>query len=209
VIRTIGSPHPLTAPPVTGGSIRAAAKRAGNSSVIGESHMNARSLLLAGRRRLRRVTIPVAAAAALAFTMLALPSGTPAAQATPVPNGCLSHHEYLCTWQNSNYSGTEWIYPEFGSGQGDGYWWYVGSAANDQISSLYNYTLSYAYVAKDCPADSQWTYLGIADGAPNLANSEWPNLSGMNDSISAWSIGPDGETKPVFPDHGSRMNGGC
>jgi hypothetical protein len=111
---------------------------------------------------------------------------------------------YLCGWQNSNYSGTQWNL----TGE-DGYWWTVGSAANDKISSLYNHSLSYGFVAKNCPADSEWTYIGAGFAAPNLANNKWPDQTSMNDSISAFGIGGVGEPHPNFPDHGSRMFGGC
>jgi hypothetical protein len=169
--------------------------------------VNSRSFPLSGRRRLRRVAIAGAAASALALGVSALPFLIPVAQATPVPNGCIGHSGDLCTWQNSNYSGTQWNFTP--SVLTDGYWWTVGDAANDQISSLYDYNSSYVFVAKNCPADSEWTWIGTADGAPNLADNKWPDGTGMNDSISAYGIGTPGEPHPNFPDHGSRMLGGC
>jgi Peptidase inhibitor family I36 len=175
--------------------------------------MNSRSFPLSGRRRLRRVAIGGAAASALALGMLALPSGIPAVQASPaVPRALSSCQQlrigFLCTWQNSNYGGTQWNFPEFG-GHPDGYWWYVGDAANDKVSSLYAHTDSWAFVAKNCPADSEWTWIGAGGSAANLANNKWPNQTSMNDSISAYGIGGVGEPHPNFPDHGGRMDGGC
>jgi hypothetical protein len=146
--------------------------------------------------------------------VVALPAGIPAVQAATAAPASVSScqqlvRNYLCTWQNSNYSGTQWNYAELGSQQTPGYWWSVGSAANDKISSLYDWSDSYAFVAKDCPADSEWTWIGTASGAPNLANNKWPDQTGMNDSISAYGLGTVGEPNPNFPDHGSRMLGGC
>jgi hypothetical protein len=161
--------------------------------------MNWRSHLPSGRSRVRRAAIVVAAATALTPALLTLP--TPAAEAASCPDNT------LCTWQNSNYGGTQWNY----SGH-LGYWWYVGNSANDQISSLHwNYNSSlqgvFAYVAKNCPADSQWTWISPGGVAPNLANNKWPDGTSMNDSISAWAITTN--PKATFPAHGSRTAGGC
>ena len=171
--------------------------------------MNSRSLPLPGRRRLRRVAIAGAAASAISLAVVALPNAIPAAQALAVPVSCNANQHYLCTWQNSNYTSTQWNFPEFGSQHADGYWWYVGNAANDKISSLFNYTQSWGFVAKNCLADSEWTWIGVASGATNLANNKWPDGTSMNDSISAFGIGGLGEPHPNNPDHGSRMLGGC
>ena len=113
--------------------------------------MNPRSPLFSGRRRLRRVAITGAAASTLALGMSALPSAIPAAQAVaiPIPLSCNLNAHYLCTWQNSNYTSTQWNFPEFGSQHTNGFWWYVGDAPNDKISSLYNATQSWGFVAKD------------------------------------------------------------
>lgn len=163
--------------------------------------MNARSHPIFRRNGLRLAAIAVLAPA-LSLTVAALPFATPAAQALSCPR------DSLCTWQNSNYSGTQW---NFGFGRQKGYWWYVGAAANDQISSLYNNSAygEFAYVAKDCPADSQWTWIDLQGKVSNLANAEWPNLTSMNDSISAWAEGVTGQSSPAFPAHGSRVDGGC
>jgi hypothetical protein len=167
--------------------------------------MNLHSSGLSRRLRLRMVAIASAAASVLALGTLALPGGIPAAQAS-VASCQQLQRVYLCTWSNSNYSGTEW---NFTGGPMLGYWWYVGNSANDQISSMYDWTNSWAFVAKDCPANSNWTYIGVSVAVPNLANNEWPDGSSMNDSISAIGVGNAGEPNPNFPDHGSRPAGGC
>lgn len=171
--------------------------------------MSWRFHLLFGGSRLRRAVVVVAA---VALAMFALPFATPVAQAqaNAIPNGCLSQYNTLCSFRDANYSGTRWLFHNT-SGQPCCYWWYVGSSANDQISSLFNMSThsQFAYVAKNCPADSQWTWLDQGYGAPNLANNKWPDQSSMNDSISAWAFGPGGQPSPAFPPHGSRMFGGC
>jgi hypothetical protein len=164
--------------------------------------MNARSHPIFRRNGLRLAAIAVLAPG-LGLAVSALPFATPAAQASSCPVNT------LCTWQNSDYTGTQWNLGEIG--RQPGYWWYVGSAENDQISSLWFNSQSglYAYVAKDCPADSQWTWIDGQGKNSNLANAEWPNLTSMNDSISAYAIGVTGQTSPAFPAHGSRVDGGC
>jgi Peptidase inhibitor family I36 len=151
-------------------------------------------LPLLGRRRLRTAAIVVAATPALALAVVVLPSATPA-----YAYSCGLNE--LCTWQNSNYGGTQW---NFGIG-GEGYWWYVGDGANDQISSIYNHTGGWkAWVDKDCPAGGQYTWIGNGSQAPNLANNKWPNGTTMNDSISAFGLDDNS-----VPAHGSRTGGGC
>lgn len=173
--------------------------------------MNLRSFVLSGRRRLRQVTVVAATASVLLTGILAFPVGATAAEAAsvPVPLSCTQLHFPFCMWHDSDYRGTQWVFPEFGSGHQDGFWWSVGSAANDKVSSLHNGTLSWGFIAKNCPADGEWTWVGAGSSNTNLAGSEWPDLSNMNDSISAFGIGTQGEPHPNFPDHGSRINGGC
>ncbi len=164
--------------------------------------MNARFRPLFRRNRLRLAAITVLAPA-LGLILAAAPLSTPAAEAA-IPS-CALH--YLCTWQNASYSGTEWRLNLTG-GREYHTWWTVGSAANDKISSYYNATLDYAYIAKNCLADSQWTYIIYGNYNPNLAPNRWPNGSGINDSISAYAIGAPGQGVS-FPAHGSRTEGGC
>jgi hypothetical protein len=155
-------------------------------------------LPLLGRRRLRRAAIVVAAAPALALTGVALSSATPA-----YAYSCALYA--LCTWQNSNYSGTQWNFTVT-SGQKGGYWWYVGNAANDKISSIdNNHTSSRAWFDKDCLAGGNDTWIGSLQKAPNLANNKWPDGTSMNDSISAWAV----VAGTGAPAHGSRTAGGC
>ncbi len=155
--------------------------------------MNAHPHRLFGRKRLRLAVI--AMTPALALTLFALPSATPA-YAYSCGGG------YLCTWQNSFEGGTQWNF-HVTSGQPGTYWWYVGNTPNDQISSIHNSTVSKGWFNKDCLAGSQYTWVGSGASANNLANNLWPNGTSMNDSISAWAISTN------YPAHGSRTAGGC
>jgi hypothetical protein len=160
--------------------------------------MNLRSNRYFGRNRVRLAAITVLAPA-LGITLASAASAAP-----EVVPSCPLHH--FCTWQNAGYSGTEWQLYLTG-GRETHTWWFVGSA-NDQISSYHNFTLAYTYIAKDCLADSQWTYIGGGNYNPNLAPNKWPDGSGINDSISAFAIGVAGQGVS-FPAHGSRTEGGC
>jgi hypothetical protein len=165
--------------------------------------MNTRSgLTLLGRSRLRQAAT-LASASALALTGVALFSA-PAANAA----SCASGH--ICTWQNSNYSGTQWNYAGT-SAQPVRYWWYVGSAANDQISSIWVNlsTANRAWFDGYCEAVSdEETWMPAGAKAPNLANNNWLGSAGrydMNDSITSWAI----TSASGSPAHGSAPDGGC
>ncbi|HKT01248.1 MAG TPA: peptidase inhibitor family I36 protein [Rugosimonospora sp.] len=165
--------------------------------------MDVRSLLLYGRKRLRPVAIVGAAASVLSLGMVTLPSATPAWAAS-----CPSGH--ICAWRDSNYSGTQWNYAG-NSFQPAGYWWYVGSAANDQISSIWVNLPSTqrAWLDGYCIAVSdEETWMPAGSKAPNLANNNWLGSVGrydMNDSITSWAI----TSASGSPAHGSSTNGGC
>jgi len=162
--------------------------------------MNTRSgPTLLGRSRLRQAAI-VTSASALALTGAALFSA-PAANAA----SCPVYH--ICTWQNAGYSGTQWNYGG-SSGQPRGYWWFVGNAANDQISSIFvTLTSSKAWFDGYCPASSgEETWMPAGAAAPNLANNNWlgDGLE-MNDTITSWAI----TSASGSPRHGSSPDGGC
>lgn len=164
--------------------------------------MNARFRPLFRRNRARLAAITVLAPA-LGLTLAAAPFSTQVAEAA-VPS-CT--HGYLCTWHDAGYGGTEWRL-NLTSGRETHTWYTVGSAANDNISSYYNSTLVYAFIAKDCLAGSQWTYIIGGNYNPNLAPNQWPDRSSINDSISAYAIDAGGQGHS-FPAHGSRTEGGC
>ena len=161
--------------------------------------MNTRSgLTLLGRSRLRQAAI-LASAPALALTGVAL-SSAPAANAA----SCPVYH--ICTWQNANYSGTQWNYIRH-SGQPAGYWWFVGNAANDQISSIFvTLTSNRAWFDGYCPASGgEETWMPAGAAAPNLANNYWADKYEMGDTITSWAI----TSAKGSPAHGSIPDGGC
>jgi Peptidase inhibitor family I36 len=163
--------------------------------------MNARSHPLSRRNRLRLAAILVLAPV-LGLIVSTLPSA-PAAMAATCP------FDYLCTWQNASYSGTQWNFT-YSSHIPTATWVYVGSAPNDKISSYRNgLNQANAYIAKNCPADSQWTWIPISNSNSNLSGSKWQNGTSINDSISAIALGAFGTSKVSDPSPGSRTNGGC
>ena len=139
-------------------------------------------LPLLGRSRLRRAVV-LAAVPALALTGVALSSAAPASAST---SSCALYA--LCTWQNAGETGTQWNFAvTAGAPAGD--WWYVGAAANDQISSIYNHhTSTDAFFNKDCPAGSDEAYIPPNTVVNNLAGTDWPDFTGRDNSISAWAV---------------------
>jgi hypothetical protein len=160
--------------------------------------------------RKRRNWLALATALAAPVLILALSgaaqAGTTAAAhrasaAVTTPN-CPS--ATLCTYQNADYnnngaSGTQWNFPYNSTPHLQ--WVWIGSAANDQISSLNNHRAWISYVNKDCPATSQAYAWGGGSAPNNLQNWSWPDGSNMNDSISAIALGTSSTTQGIS--HGS------
>jgi hypothetical protein len=109
----------------------------------------------------------------------------------------------LCTFQNSGYGGTRWNFPW--SSHPHGQWFYTGSAANDQISSLYNHRGWVSDFSKNCPADSNAVYILGEGHVSNLNNGSssntWQDGTSVNDSISAIALWTS--DTPTYPAHGS------
>jgi Peptidase inhibitor family I36 len=152
----------------------------------------------------------VALAAALAPALLLLTTsvtaqaadmGSPASlssSTTALPS-CPS--STLCTFQNANYMGTRWDFPW--SSYPHGTWFWIGSSANDKISSFYNHRGWTSYFARNCPADKvDWASAKYEGANSNLANNYWNDLTTVNDSISAIALGTSTSTD-TFPAHGS------
>jgi Peptidase inhibitor family I36 len=95
----------------------------------------------------------------------------------------------LCLWENSGYSGTQWSYAYADYAHDS--WIYVGAAANDQASSLYNNRGDYSDISKNSPPSSNGQTQACVqpgDSVSDLANYEWTNGTAMNDSISAFDL---------------------
>lgn len=173
--------------------------------------MNAHSRPLSRRNRLRLAATAVLAPALL----LAVPAATQAATAAhgarwpsssvvALPSCPAST---LCTFQNYGYGGTRWNFAY--SSRPHGVWFYVGNAANDQISSFYNNRAWTSYFAKDCPAGSNWAATAGGGYVYNLNDGHhfWQDGSSANDSISAVALGTN--TGVSYPAHGNPAHGGC
>jgi Peptidase inhibitor family I36 len=107
----------------------------------------------------------------------------------------------LCTFQNYNYGGTRWDYAY--SSHPHNQWFYVGSAANDQITSFYNNREYASDFAENCPADNNAYYWTGGGHVSNLNNEHyhWPDGNNMNDSISAIALSTS--NNPSYPAHGN------
>jgi Peptidase inhibitor family I36 len=106
----------------------------------------------------------------------------------------------LCTFQNSGYGGTRWNFAY--SSRPHNTWFFVGSAANDQISSFYNHRAWTSYFAKACPAGSNWAASAGGSAVSNLNDGQhtWQDGTNANDSISSIALGTS--TGISYPNHG-------
>lgn len=114
----------------------------------------------------------------------------------------------LCTWRDSGYRNTRWAFAY--SNRPHGRWFFVGSGANDRISSLFNHRAWTSYAALNCPADTvNWTHFPGGGKVFNFADGRhsFPNGHSMNDSISAVALGTS--TRVVFPQPGNGQPGSC
>jgi len=156
---------------------------------------------------------------ALMAAVLALLALTGIAQAAPAdssgnasPPVCPS--ATLCTYQNANFDvdGGNWWYYSY-SNHSDGKWFYVGNAAQDQISSINNSRAWWSYMAYNCPADGTnigvsgngFKYSDLSQGPP--AGPSVPNGdTGLyNDAISAIAFATSASQQAGhFPAHGPR-----
>jgi Peptidase inhibitor family I36 len=100
---------------------------------------------------------------------------------------CPAHN--FCTWLNAGYQGTRWDFNQTAHGSG---WFYVGSAANDKISSFVNARGWWTDISKNYPWNNPDTAC-IENGLEysNLANNNWADGSSANDSISGIRLTSD------------------
>ncbi len=96
-------------------------------------------------------------------------------------------HNGLCLWHDSGYSGTMWFFDQ--RIYSHNRWHYVGDAANDKASSLYNKRVNGTLISKNMPPTSPDQVCVVEQGAyNNLANNSWPDGSSANDSISGFNL---------------------
>jgi len=146
------------------------------------------------RLRHRIAALTAALVPALAFAVSGTAPAATAAQAvSSSPSIALPScpTSTLCTFASNSYGGTRWNFPY--ASYPHNVWIYVGSAANDNITSLYNNRTWVSWLDKDCPA-SQYSYpVQGQQSIANLNNGSWfwdqSNGSiGMNDSTSAFAL---------------------
>ena len=130
------------------------------------------------------LTAPITAQAAATDS----PTDLSSSVATPLPSCPAST---LCTFQNANYNtngGTRWNFPW--SSYPHGTWFWIGSGANDHISSFYNHRGWTSYFDKNCPANKpDWANAKYETADSNLAGNYWTDMTTVNDSISAIALG--------------------
>ena len=149
-------------------------------------------------KRYGRITISLVSALAIGGGVFFLGTSPASAAPTATPVNCPG--STLCTYENANYnnsgaSGTQWNFPYNSSPHK--VWFYVGDAANDRISSLFNNRAWVSYVNKDCPARTN-TYAFAGGAKPaNFGTWSWPDGSGMNDTISALAMGTSTTTQTI------------
>lgn len=139
-----------------------------------------------GRRRMLALTVPLVSAAVLAAPAAAEAS-TQAAARPAAPAQISNCPQYsLCLWQNSGYGGNMWAWENSKFPKDTDIW--VGGSANDQASSYFNDRDDISGIAKNYPVKSgDRDYQSLSSGAEayNLAGQDWPDGSGMNDSVSS------------------------
>jgi Peptidase inhibitor family I36 len=164
--------------------------------------MNVRS----NRTRLCSLALAAALAPALILTMSAAGQAAtttagaswPSSAAVSLPS-CPG--STLCTFQNADFGGTRWNFAY--SNRPHATWFWIGSAANDQISSFYNNRAWTSYFAKNCPANDLWEASAGTGFVENLNDGLhfWPDGTNANDSISAIALGTN--TGIHYPNHGT------
>jgi len=99
--------------------------------------------------------------------------------------GCSDHS--LCMWVNSGFSGTKFT-RTFGTVSSDT-WHFVGTAFNDQASSLDNNRGFASGIAKNAPANLPDALCFVGGTTiSNFANDAWPDNSPLNDSVSSYLL---------------------
>lgn len=127
------------------------------------------------------------------FTVVGLAMVFASGRATAGAYECQGWHGItynLCMYHDGDFNGTIWVFTQ--SVDGYNQWNYVGSSANDQVSSLYNYRQHTAWLDMDSPAaDYSRACLLPAAQLIYLSDYQWPGpvgLGWMNDTISSYDL---------------------
>jgi len=114
---------------------------------------------------------------------------TPAGQSQPGEVSPLSPEQcaygYYCAWKNESWTGSFWFW-----GEPKNKWFYVGSGANDQISSDWNRHQNATYANRDySPGTYQFCIsAGASHDDYGFSNYPQPPYPQVNDTISALYI---------------------
>ena len=114
-------------------------------------------------------------------------NANPAVVSPLSPEQCA--YGYYCGWQNTKWSGSFWYW-----GDPKNAWFYVGSSANDQISSDWNRHQNATYVAKDYPAGTYQFCISAGGSHESYVGGYYPQppYPEVNDTISALYIKTSG-----------------
>lgn len=124
--------------------------------------------------------------AVLAVLMALLVAAAMPVAARAEEHGCASSS--FCMYQNIGFGGTKWQYTIEANNQNQ--WLFVGSGANDQASSIVNNRVHSTEVDKDYNPISISNVVCFSGGqqVSLLTERDWPDLTTMNDSISAYDL---------------------
>ena len=150
--------------------------------------------------RNRWLTALIAAAALILTISEAAQAGTNGAHRAFAPaNTPNCGSATFCAYQDRDFNhgtnGTQWNYTYDRSPHL--LWFFVGPNAQDQFSSLNNSRAWITYLSKNCPPDTH-TVTAFSGGevATDLSQGwQWPDGSGMNDSISGLAFGTSTTTQ--------------
>jgi len=125
----------------------------------------------------------------LAMTGIAQAMPTDSHGSSNPPPACPS--TTFCTYQNANFNanGGNWWYYSYDS-HSDGRWFYVGAAANDQITSFRNNRAWVTWYDVNCPASQSVGY-GEGGSGWSVRNLATVLGGGNNDAISSLGFATD------------------
>jgi Peptidase inhibitor family I36 len=95
----------------------------------------------------------------------------------------------FCLWHDSNFTGTLWFYNV--GNYGTNTWRYVGDAAVNEASALYNNRFNVTLIGDDLRVPpSQTDCIGVGGYRGVLSNYTWPGLPQLteNDSIVEFNL---------------------
>jgi hypothetical protein len=139
---------------------------------------------------------------ALAPVLALMVAGIAQATTGPAPALPSCPSSTLCAFQNSGYGGTRWQFAY--SSHVHDTWFWIGSGANDQVSSYYNHRAFTSWFDKACPANQDNWFVPGGEALSNLAGINYiSDNTPVNDSFSAVALMSSASSSNVLPVHGS------